>query len=112
MPANVAAAIKDIQARYTHPGEKPYFSSFTVEYKNAGFQMHHSEGSQVTYIYGDNQITGEIASENNYAGEKIGHGPKLPAGTVAIVVSYYQGYYMSLYCVGEIGLEASKGALS
>lgn len=105
LPAPVATAIKAMQTRYSDHTGKPHFSSFTLRHYNEGFQMYHGEGEVIEYIYGENTVQGEIQSENNHAGIKIGYGPKLPAGTVALSVGYMGGYYLSVIAVGYPGIE-------
>ena len=106
LPANVAATIKDIQNRYSDHNGKPYFHSFNYRIAQPGYSHWHGEGEQVTYIYGSNQASAEIAGENNHNGAEIGHGKHCPAGTVIITVAYYSGYYMSIINVGDAQLPA------
>lgn len=85
-------------------GKEFNIKSFTSEIKPVGFEIYHSEGSRYWYVYADQTAVREIVGSSTVGGNghhAIGACVAFPVGTTIIEVSYYQGYYMTIYNISD-----------
>jgi hypothetical protein len=102
-PAEVQEFINDWK-------NKGYVKSAIIEHKQAPYTLYNGEGYRFFVYHNGKSMHSETVSENTLGIGGLNHdicgSTQIPASTIIVEVSYYQGFHMRIIHVDPVAIEA------